>query len=237
MSVRRISVLSLVLFVSIPVFLHAAAIDSTLFTTYTINSPQNTQINFSVCGSLPTSEGCYAAGAYGPFGRVGAMIEGNPTQNLKQSTVTRYVYILDVGFGSKENEVALYVYKRVDSITSGTDTVTVTLFKTVTLPLTGGTATVPSLAANKNYILIGTNQDNLAVEVKKSNLSFVQVGGSSGLTVSSITPDEYGYITVTWGTTINGFVVIGPNGAVQENGGGPSFMLNTNEAILTSALP
>jgi hypothetical protein len=215
--------------------LHASAIDSTLFTTYTLGG-KNTVIVWSVCGSLPGTSGCYGAGNIGPFGRIGAMIESNSTQNLKTGTVTRYIYVLDVGYGSGANEVALYVYKKVDVISGGNDTVSTSLFKRVTLPLTGGTATIASMGANAKFLYIGTNQDQLAVEVQKSNFAMTQFSGVSGpYNVTSITADQYGFVTVTWGQG-SGFYVINKNGQAESDGGGDSFMLNTSVATIPSAV-
>jgi len=211
--------------------LHAATIDSTLFATYTLVGHT---INWAVCGSLPGSDGCYGVGMLGPFGRNGAMIEGNPAQNLTAGTVTRYIYVLDVGYGSGANEVALYVYKRVDVISGSSDSVSISLFKIVTLPLTGGTATIASMGANAKFLYIGTNQDQLAVRVQKSNLAITQFSEVSGpYNVTSITADRYGFVTVTWGKGA-GFEVIDQNGRAQEDGGGDSFMLNTSEATVPS---
>ena len=167
------------------------------------------------------------------------MIEGNPAQNAKKGTVTRYLYVVDVAAGSGANEVALYIYKKVDTITQSFDTVSVTLFKTLTLPLTGGAATVAYMAANPTFLFIGTNQDELAVEVTKKNLAVSQIGEFSGLNVSAITADAYGYITLTWGSSggASGFLVLAPNGGGEEDGGGASFMLNTVQATLPSTTP
>ena len=115
--------------------LHAAAIDSTLFTIYHLET-NPVGISWMVCGSTLQNSGCYGIGGLYPFGKVGAMIEGQPTQNVKKGTVTGYIYVVDVAYGG--NGVALYVYKKVDTITPSSDSVSVTLYKTVTLPLTAG---------------------------------------------------------------------------------------------------
>ena len=235
---RLLPALVVVLILSGTILLHAAEIDSTLFTTYTANT-KYTGLNWLVCGSTQATSGCYGSGSLGPFGRVGAMIEGNPAQNLLKGTVTRYIYMLDVAYGVNGDGVALYVYKKVDTVTSSDDTVSVTLFKTVSLPLTGGSATVASMAASNKFLFIGTNQNDLAVQVTKSNLAFTQFGAFSGINVSAITADKYGYVTVTWGSSggPSGFLVLSPTGQSLEDGGGASFMLNTVQAALPSTLP
>jgi hypothetical protein len=195
--------------------------------------------HLSVAACLVTAReiSVFCHGLLGPFGRVGAIIEGNPTQNLKMGTVTRSIYVVDVAYGSKGDGVELYVYKKVDTITSSEDTVRVTLSKTVSLPLTGGSATVASMAANKNFLFIGTNQDQLAVQIQKSNFAITEYSGiSDPINVSAITADAYGYVTTTWGTG-QGFYVIAPNGEAVEDGGGASFMLNTIQAAVPFTLP
>jgi len=202
-----------------------AAIDSTLFTTYVLQA-NATRIDLTVCGSLPGTSGCYGSGSLGQFGRVGAMIEGNPKQNLKLGTVTRFIYVVDTAYGANGNQVALCIYKKVDTINGGDDTVSVSLFKTVPLPLTGGAATVASMAANPTFLYIGTNQDELAVQVQKSNLAISQFGAVSGpYSVTSITADRNGFVTVTWGNGA-GFLVVDKNGNGEEDGGGNVFVLN-----------
>jgi hypothetical protein len=237
---ESVLVTSVVLLVSGVGRLYAAPLDSTLYTTYAMYEGSTT-VGFTVCGSLPQSGGCYGGGTMGPFVKVGAMIEGNPSQNLTKGTVTRYLYVVDVGYGSQKNGAALYIYKRVDTITQSTDTINVTLFNTIILPLSGGSGTVVHMAANNGFLFVGTNHDELAVELKKSTLVFSQYGGGpSGVGVSAITSDPYGYVTTTWGTTTSSFgcVVTGPNGVGEQEGGGALlFMLNTIQAMVPAALP
>ena len=164
------------------------------------------------------------------------MIEGNPTQNLTAGTITRYIYVLDVGYGSGANQVALYVYKKVDVISGGSDSVSSSLFKTVILPLTGGTATIVSMGANAKFLYVGTDQDQLAVQVQKGNFALTQFSEVSGpYNVTSITADQYGFVTVTGGHGA-GFEVIDKNGRAQVGRGGDSFMLNTSVATMPSAV-
>ena len=132
----------------------------------------NTQVNLVVCGSLPQTEGCYGSASLGPFGRVGATDRGQyPVQSVKKGTVTRYTgYTVDVAAGSGANEVALYIYKKVDTINQSDDTVSVTLFKTVTLPLIQAplprSLPWPQIPPSS---YIGTNQDDLAGPGDKEN--------------------------------------------------------------------
>ena len=134
----------------------------------------------------------------------------------------------------------LYVYTKVDTITTDSDTVTVTLSQTISLPLVGGlSASVhPSMAANKQFLFIGTDQSQQAVEINKRTLSITQLGGfSPPINVFAITADQYGYVTISYGSFSGfdtAFIVVGPNGTEQEDGGGSQFMLNTVQAVLPS---
>ncbi len=139
--------------------------------------------------------------------------------------------------------VALNVYKKTDVVTSSFDTTTVTLLKTVSLPLTGGSGAVAYMAANNGYLFIGTNLSTSAVRVQKSNLALESIGGfSPPINVSSITTDKYGFVTVAFGDSIegsgnNGFVQFGPDGNGVGDGGGAWFMLSTDQALTTATLP
>ena len=201
-----------------------AAPDSTLYTTY---SGSLTNVSWLVCGSTAETEGCYASGSLGPFIGVGAMLESSPS--TKGNVVTREIYVVDSG---SADSVKLYVYKKTDTVTSETDTVVVTLARTITLPLTGGGTALVSMAANNSFLFIGTNLSSDAIEVRKSNFTITNVGDfSSGVT--SITSDEYGFITITQG---DGFTVLAPNGGGEEDGGGAGFMLGATQAVSASVL-
>src|ERR1035437_7676061 len=127
-----------------------AAPDATLFTTYSLFSGEQT-LDWIVCGSTTGSSGCYASGSLGPFGKIGAMVEGNPSTS--GSTVTRMIYVVDIASGTSGTGVTLYTYKKTDTVTPSSDPVTVTLTKSVTLsPLTGGTTAACSMAATPTLL-------------------------------------------------------------------------------------
>ena len=221
--------------------LPAAAIDATLYTRYHTD-PAQTIVNWNVCGSLPGSSGCYGSGTLGPFGKVGAVMEGEPKTDRHTNTVTRAIYILEIASGPNQNDVVLYVYTKVDTITTDSDTVTITLSQTISLPLVGGLSNGPnqtSMAANKQFLFIGTSQSPVAVEVNKRTFSVTQFGVSPPINISSITANDYGYATLSFGTfntSDTAFIVVGPDGSDVEDGVGSQFMLNTDQAIrVTSA--
>ena len=199
-----------------------APLDATLYTTY---SGTTAEINWTVCGSTQQSSGCYASGSLGPFISIGAMLEGNPS--VAGDVVTRAIYIVDSG----ANPVQLYVYTKTDTVTASTDTVSVTLTDTITLPLIGGSNIAASMAANRNFLFIGVDEGTLAVKVNKNNLHVTKLE-DSGATLS-ITSDQYGYITVE---QVGVFAVYGPDGEVEESGGGSEFMVGTTQALPGSAI-
>ena len=215
----------------------AAPIDATLYTRYNVNTA-GTIISWNVCGSLSGSSGCYGSGSLGPFGKAQAVLEGEPKTDRIANTVTRAIYVLDIASGPNQNEVVLYVYTKVDTITTDSDTVTVTLSQTISLPLVGGlSASVhPSMAANKQFLFIGTDQSQQAVEIDKQTFSVTQVGGgfSPPINVTAILGDQYGYVTLSFGSfrsAHTGFNVIGPDGSAKEDGDESQCMLNIVDGL------
>jgi hypothetical protein len=201
----------------------AAAPDATLYTDYS-GSP--TSITVSVCGSTSESAGCYGGGTLGPFVSAGALLEGQPS--VSGNVVTRAIYVVDSG----ADPVQLYVYKKTDTVSASGDSVSIVLTNTIDLAFAGGSDVTVSMAANNEFLFIGTDQDTYPVRVRKSTLSVIKLREFSGAT-SSITSDQYGYITVTQG---DAFVVYGPNGDAEEDGGGSQFMVGTIQALPASAL-
>ena len=98
----------------------ATAPDSTLFTTYTAATDLQSA-NWVVCGSTAQSGGCYASGNLGPFGHIGAMLEGQPV--VSGNSVTR-----GTALSVSTNELTMYC-RRLDRPTaspSGIATATAT---------------------------------------------------------------------------------------------------------------
>ena len=214
----------------------AAALDAGLYTKYNMDVAHTT-VNWNVCGTLPGSSGCYGSGSLGPFGRVGALMEGEPKTNRNAQTVTRAIYILDTASGTDQSGVTLYVYTKIDTITTDSDTVTITLSQTIALDLVGGTNPHSAqMAANKQFLFIGTDQSPQAVQINKRTFSITQLGGfTPPINVFGIFGDEYGYVTLSFGsfrTHNNDFIVVGPDGSVVEEGDVAQFMLNTINAVL-----
>jgi hypothetical protein len=165
----------------------AVPIDSTLFTTY--QNYGNNNITWVTCGSTKNTGGCYGSGTLGPFARVCAVMEGRPV--TVGNTVTRSLYVLDGG--SDTSSVSLSVFKKTDTITNNSDTVSITPSKTLTLPLTGGSNALCSMAANDGFIFVGTNASPNALKVNKLTYSLTRAGAFS-LPVTAITGNDYGYV-------------------------------------------
>lgn len=216
----------------------ATPIDSTLYILYGLFSG-STYIDWLVCGSTEQSSGCYGTGSLGPFGKAAALVEGEPKIDEAASTVTRYIYVLDIATGANQDGVTLYVYQRTDTVTPSGDSVTMTLSNTVNLHLVGGTSASGFMAANKKSLFIGTDQfPSPAVQVRKKNLTISTLDGGISV-VSAITADPYGFITVTQGS-FGGtpvFYTFDPNGSILQDGGGGYFMLNTVQSALPSTFP
>jgi hypothetical protein len=207
-----------------------------LFTTYNFYNSFET-VYWSACGSTRRLKGCFSFGSIGPFGNVGALLEGSP--ETKGNTVTRELYIVDTGTGSV-NSIILYVYTKVDTITPNNDSVTITLTKTVSLPLIGGKEVSCFMAGNSKFIFIGTNQSYRAVEIQKSDLKYSYTLGYGELNVFAITSDAYGYVSIMYGDLLNGaFSIYNPNGEVDISGSGANFTLSTTAGVSTgsAALP
>lgn len=220
MGIRRVLITSFLLLIG-GTFSWAATIDSGLYTTYTTDSAKTT-LSWSECGSLAGGIGCYGAGSLGPFGYMGSIVESAKVYDNREGTVTRFLYVVDSAYGSGQNGVALNVYQRVDTIAGSYVTTTFTLKKTIPLSLIGGNQAVVYMAENKGYLVIGSSNSTEALQVNKRTLAITPLGIISGAPFS-ITADNYGYITVT---SANGFFVIGPDGSLQEDGGGSPFMIN-----------
>jgi hypothetical protein len=217
----------------------AQAIDAGLYTYYQL-ATANTTVSWNVCGATKDTSGCFGGGSLGPFGTVGAMLEGIPSTNSSTNTVTRAIYILDIASGKSKTGVDLYIYQKNDVISPSFDQVTVTLTSVVNLPLLGGSRAFASMAANADYIVVGTTRSPQAVEVAKFTLAIAKVGGfSPPINVHAVTADAYGYITIEFGRfagTNTGILVLGPDGMGRADGGSASVMLNTTQAILPQDL-
>jgi hypothetical protein len=236
-AVMAVSLLALTVRVTLASDVIDCNIDGTLYTYYSPNSTLTSALMLE-CGHLKETDGCYGVATLGPYGHIGAMLEGERAQD--GSTVTRPLYVLDSASGAGKDEVVLYVYRKSDEINESNDVVTVTLIKRLQLPVVGGQAARCWMAGNDGFLFVGTDNGFNAVEIQKSNFAVSPWGaGSIPTKVSAITADPYGYITASWGNFDGTFpgsnVVFGPDGQPVGDAGGTYFMLNsTNEVSMSS---
>ena len=205
------------------------ALDANLTTTFSLYD-HNTQISWVTCGSTAESEGCYGSGSITGLTHACAMLEGASTTSGQ--TVTRNIYILDMGDTS--DAPSLKVFEMADVFTDSYVTTTITLYNTVQLPLTtGGNC---AMAANQGVILAGTSQSFQAAKFNLSDYTVQAVGGfTPQLPVTQITANDAGYVLVTFGsgreTGQSGFYVYGPDGSSIESGPGMPFLGNSLNAF------
>jgi len=229
---------ALALCVPLQVQAQTPAPDATLFTVYSI-SPDRTSVNWIVCGSTLVVIGCNGSSSLGThlgtFGHVGAMLESAPV--VSGNTATRQIYVLDTASGSGAMGVTLYVYTEVideEMVMSATVTPTTSL----SLPLTGGSSVIASMAANNSYLFIGTNQDHEAVGVSKSTwaTSTLRTYYPPTNVVASITATSYGWVTITYATpgdaSTAGNVIYDPDGNYWGGGSGVGFVVDTINAVV-----
>jgi hypothetical protein len=207
--------------------------DSTLYTQYSNFSP--TQVNWSTCGSLPQSEGCYGSGALTPSTNACSVVQNVPVA-ITSFTVLRYIYVLDSG--SSSGGVTLTAFKRTDTVTQTEDTISITKVATVPLPtLVGGTGVSCMLSQNPTGVFAGTNQSSSAVLVNKSSYAVTPISMGSEY-ITSITADSYGYVMVVQGATgSHAFTLFGPNSESIEVGGGNYYMINPENGMTPQNYP
>ena len=153
------------------------------------------------------------------------MLEGAPKQ--KGDVITRAIYVLDKR-NSKSAPIMINVYTRTDTITDSYDTMQVSLTRQVPLGLTGGPKSKCSMAANGAFVYAATSVDTVAAAMDKTSYAVTQLGGfSPPATIVSITADDRGYVALHF---TEGFYIYGPNGQLEEDGGGAADMVNTRNA-------
>lgn len=215
-------------------------IDGTLFTTYTLG-PSSQQIMYLVCGSTQESEGCFTSGEIGPFGRVGAIIEGKASES--GDVVTRDVYVIDTASGASADAVTLSVYKKTDTVTASDDTVEVSLVRSVPLPLKGGAHANCYVAGGTTYLYVATDKGPTAVQVTKGSLELTTIASetiSAATRVLGISATTAGAVTVAFGGTTPSaasYVSYDAAGQQFEQGGGYNAYLNSKIGLSTFELP
>lgn len=217
-----------------------ASVDGTLFTTYLLG-PSSQEISYVVCGSTQESEGCFTSGEIGPFGRVGAVIEGKARES--GDVVTREIYVIDTASGASAKGVTLSVYRKTDTVTASYDTVEVNLLRSVPLPLEGGARANCYLTGSAAYLYVATDKGPTAVQVREDSLDVTEISSNSvpaATRVLSISPTTAGAATIAFGGTTPGsanYVSYNAAGQQFEQGGGYNAYLNSEIGLSTFDLP
>lgn len=197
-----------------------AQINANLYTTYNVTSDEK-EVSWITCGATQGSEGCYSSGNLSPFGKVCAMIED--TAVINGDTVTQHVYVMDSHHKGGASAY-LDVYLKTDVISESYDTTTFQLQNRVELGIPAGKKVKCYLAGNPVNVYAGTSVSDSAAVVNKANLGVQSIGGfSPPAPLTSIQADDRGYVTINFG---NGFILVGPNGEGEEDGGGNQVLLN-----------
>ena len=218
----------------------ATPVDSALMTTYTLG-PSFQQVIYLTCGNTQETSGCYASGELGPFGHVGAIIEGKARES--GNVVTREVYVIDTASGATANGVTLSVYKKTDTVTASEDTVEVSLERSVPLPLKGGAHASCYVAGNPSYLYIATNTGPTAVQVKKAGFDLTTITSPTPDTttrVFSISASTAGWVTIDFGgesPSDASYVNFNAVGQEFEQGGGNNAFINSEIGLSTFDLP
>jgi len=225
--------LLVVLAISLPAHAQNRNPDSTLYTYYFASS--TTQLTWVTCGSLPQSEGCYGSGTLGPFTNACAIVQSVPAA-INSFTVLRYIYVLDSG--SSPSGMTLTAYRRSDTVSQSSDTISIATLAVVPLPtLVGGSGVTCSMAQNPTNVYAGTNQGTSPVAINKSTFAVSPAGLFTG-PVTAITADSYGYVTIDQNQDgSHGNTVYAPNGQLESDGGGAYFMINPIDAVNPANYP
>jgi hypothetical protein len=207
-----------------------------LFTTYSFIG--GAEISWITCGSVPQSSGCYSSGFIRRLTNACAIMEGTATvviNNTHQYVVKRPVYVMDAG--TPGNVVILNVYIKTDTVTSSNATTTIDYSTRVALPPLIGGKVECFMAGNKTALFTGTSKSPVGAEILTANLQVSQIGGfSPPANVSQITADQRGFVSLQQGTGGNtGFYLFGPDGSLQEDGGGTAFLINNIQSVQLGA--
>jgi hypothetical protein len=197
---------------------------STLFTTYNFSPSEFTWLT---CGSTSVSEGCYGSGTVSGFGNACAILSDGVTGI--STKFEQRIYVLDKNATGKNDAVLHVLTRQVYVDGSGFAHTKFTKAKDVSLPLTGGNGVRCFASDNAAIIATGTSKSTEAAIVNKSSLVASSYGGfSPPADMIGITTDASGYITLNFD---GGFYLLGPDGSLQEDGGGNAYLIPLHNAI------
>lgn len=183
-----------------------SAPDDGLFSMYTVD-PGGGFLDLSICSDF----GCNPGIEQG-FDHICAILESVPS--VDGTTMTRDIYILDKR-DSASNPMTLTVYRRVDT-NGGGPSLSITLIKTLTLDIKGGTSANCKMVENPRYVYLGTDASSHAVRVDRKKLK-ASVAATGATTLLSV--DSRGYVSISDASS-GGFKIVDPHGVPVMSGGG-----------------
>jgi hypothetical protein len=198
------------------------ALDAGLYTEY---QPETSELQYTVCGTVGDSTGCFGGGVLQPFEQVCAVLEGAP--KTKGNVMTRAVYVMDKRHSSS-NPALLYVYTRTDTFSADGDTVETALNKTITLDFDGGQKTSCQLAGNDVQVFAGVVGEANYDVIDKKKLTAMPSGES--LPLISFKADDRGYISANFGGT-GEYVIFDPKGIGRNGGPGVEYISGTHNGL------
>jgi hypothetical protein len=209
--------------------------DAGLYTTYTFGDGFRS-VTMHACGNQ--IGGCTTNTA-GWVGHIGAILQGYAA--VGRNFVNRNIYVVDDAAGPNGDQVTLTVFQRHDDFpTPSVDSSQLDQFSVVPLPLIGGAGTVSVMAASREYVYIGNNHSGALIKIKKGSLELSVPANFSTGAVSSITSDDYGYVSATIehaepSTDLT--FQFNPSGQIVGTGHPVNFFMTSETGLSTAGLP
>ena len=190
---------------------------------YTLFTPGDAlqSLTWSAC----RGGGCFASGGIGPFKHICAVMEGKPKRD--GNVETRAIYVVDKARHSPSATLHLFVYTRTDTFSESGDQVQVALRADVDTQIGahGLGKDLCVMAGNDNFLFVGLSGGNyMMIDERTLTMS------SSGETISFITADNRGYVTL--GTFNGEFYTYDREGFLIQSGSGLRFATDTKNAFV-----
>ena len=174
--------------------------------------------------------------------RKGWRSDGRRTNDKPHAnTVTRPIYLVDISSGPNQNEVVLYVYTKVDTITRIPIRLLLLYPKQSVCLWLGAfwTTNYPSMEPISDSFSLEQDRTRWRFRSTSATLVSPSLAGSPADQHFGITANDYGYVTLSFGSFNSpntDFIVVGPDGSDVEDGVGSQFMLNTDQAVKLTAM-
>jgi hypothetical protein len=205
-----------------------AATPGTLYTKYVLVG--GTGIGWTRCGTATGSYACFGSGTIAGFDRPCALLEGS--QTAIGSTISNEIYVLDSG-GRSLPYASLRVFKATSTVLGETVSTQIDFEQSVRLPIPSSPRVACLMAANQDYIYVGTSE-SAAIPVKRSDFSLPTSAGYLGdLRLITVNNALFGVITYGPLTGFGGaFGQFNPTGQIEDYGGGAAFLPTSINAVI-----